>query len=151
MADSVSITLADLVNDPKFDFIKSLNPDPSHNNFDFLNIDDLDSPYSQEKFLFSYLDETEYCTSNYNVNRFRVMSLNIQSLHSKFSELKNTIIKLGASGCSPDIICLQEIWLVIDNNMFNIPGYQPLIDSSRRNNQGSGVRFYIKTDIDFKK
>ena len=66
------------------------------------------------------------------------MSLNIQSLSAKYSVFRDLILELGASSCLPDVICLQEVWTVVDADLFPLPGYQPLIFKTRATGQGGG-------------
>ena len=60
--------------------------------------------------------------SKYKAN-FSVLSLNIQSLNSKFDAL---LSELNGNDIKIDAICLQETWLSTDQDasIFNIPGYQ---------------------------
>ena len=59
-------------------------------------------------------------------NGFAVLSLNIQSINSKFDALTAVLSELNNNGIKFDAICLQETWLSIDQDtaLFNIPGYQ---------------------------
>ena len=77
------------------------------------------------------------------------MSLNIQSLPAKYTDLKCLIISLLKHNCSPDIICIQETWNVIDPSLFSLPNYQPLIVKCRQLSQGGGVGFYIREGLNF--
>ena len=147
--DSVGISLADICNNPKYDFLNSLKVDNQPTNFDFLSTDDLDSPYLNNKFLFSYRDEADFCSTYKNCNSLSILSINIQSLPAKFDDLKSFISNLSINKCNPDIICLQEIWFVSDPMLFSLQGYQPLISSCRQKAQGGGVGFYIKDSINF--
>ena len=58
-------------------------------------------------------------------NEINILSLNIQSINSKFSELCCILQSLKNDSCFFDIICVQETWLnQLDNyNLFNIEGY----------------------------
>ena len=78
------------------------------------------------------------------------MSLNIQSLPAKFTELKNFISQLAINNSLPDIICLQELWNLHDVSAFSIPGYFPLECTLRTLSQGGGVGFYFKNNLNFK-
>ena len=49
------------------------------------------------------------------------MSLNIQSLPSKFIEFNDMISNLNVKKCSPDVIALQEIWQIQDPAFFHSP------------------------------
>ena len=83
-------------------------------------------------------------------NDISIMTFNIQSLNSKFNELKELVYTLNCNNCEPDIICLQELWQFPMEAEFLLPGYKPLIYKLRRGNtQGGGVRIYVKKDIDY--
>jgi exonuclease III len=72
------------------------------------------------------------------------MSFNIQSLPAKFHELKELIHMLSSSKCSPDVICLQEIWQIHENMDFSLPGYSKLEYKIRNNNvQGGGLAYML--------
>jgi hypothetical protein len=71
-----------------------------------------------------------------------ILSLKIQSLPAKFEALKELITELTQNKCQPDIICLQEIWTVLDAKFFPSDGYQSLIFKSRLYSQGGGIGNY---------
>jgi hypothetical protein len=71
------------------------------------------------------------------------MSINIQSLQSKFSEFAEMIQNLEHKNIAPNIICLQELWQFPDSLALSLPGYHPIEFKLRRNNvQGGGVGIY---------
>ena len=86
-----------------------------------------------------------------NSTSLSLLSLNIQSLPSKYHDLLELITELSIKNCSPDFICLQETWLVVDANLYPLPGFQPIIFSSRTHGRGGGVGIYVKTGFSFKK
>jgi hypothetical protein len=152
MASTPSFGLDDLVRDPSFNFLQklSMGEDVNEHSHDFLSTDITDSPYSQSNFNTNYLDTLQFSEKFRNNKRLSLMSLNIQSLPSKFESLKEFICELSNTNCSPDVICLQETWNIIDPNLFSLPGYQPLIFNNRSSSQGGGVGIYIKSDLSFK-
>lgn len=78
------------------------------------------------------------------------MTLNVQSLNSKYDDLVELIALLNVRNSSPDILCLQELWQFPDDADFNIPGYSNLVYKLRRNNvQGGGVGIFVKSDLHF--
>lgn len=103
------ISIDSLANDPKFEFIKSLNRNSLDENEDDFN-DIFGSPYDDIILNCNYFDETEFCSSRINSNELSLLTLNIHSLPSKFSELNDLIYLLSQSNCTPDVICLQELW-----------------------------------------
>jgi exonuclease III len=77
-----------------------------------------------------------------------LLSLNIQSLPSKFNEFEDMISLLAESDVNPDIICLQETWQVYDQSMYVLQGYHPPLFKLRNNNtQGGGVGIYVKSNL----
>lgn len=75
------------------------------------------------------------------------MTLNIQSLSAKFTEFSCLINLLSDNHCSPDFICLQEIWGIHDPSLFYLPNYQDLLFTQRSDGRGGGVGIYVKKDI----
>ncbi len=78
------------------------------------------------------------------------LSINIQSLNSKHSELCNQILELTSKKLQIDVIAIQETWDIFQPDLLAIPGYQTLIYKNRVNMRGGGVRFYIRNGINFK-
>ena len=85
-----------------------------------------------------------------NSNKPLFISLNIQSLNSKFEKLSLLIKSLSNKGVTIDIIALQETWQIKDVNLFSLPGYQPLVYKNRSKGRGGGIGFYIKNGLNFK-
>jgi hypothetical protein len=110
----------------------------------------LDSPYVNNVYKCTYLDEAEFCSSYNNLSKFSIMSLNIQSLQSKFNDFAELIHSLNSHNSAPDVICLQELWQFPDSMAFSLPGYHPLEYKLRRNNvQGGGVGIFIKRRLKY--
>jgi hypothetical protein len=119
-------SLKNLTSNPTFNFVNNLcdnndNFDPNSNNFI------QDSPYATSIFSCSYSDPVVFAQTNLNLKQFSIMTLNIQSISSKFDELSELIVLLQTFKCSPDIICLQELWQFPKNAVFSLPGYSPLV------------------------
>jgi hypothetical protein len=53
------------------------------------------------------------------------------------------------NNCSPDIICIQELWHIPDNVNYILPGYHPLVCTLRNSAQGGGVGIYVKSCFKF--
>ena len=120
--DSINaeFSLPNLSNNPNFDFSNSLfnsnffiNPNHEYNHID-------DSPYSNLEMLCNYFDETTFVNKYNTSNKFSYMSLNIQSLPSKFNEFSEFIYNLAHNNCAPNVILLQEIWHISDSSHFNL-------------------------------
>ena len=92
----------------------------------------------------SYMCESDIICKYRNSIKPSILSINIQSISAKFADLCSFISSLAANNCSPDIICLQEIWRIPGNEHLIIDGYHPLEFQCRRNNvQGGGVGIYV--------
>jgi exonuclease III len=58
------------------------------------------------------------------------------------------ILFLAENNASPDVICLQETWQIVNQDMFSIKGYHdPLFKLRSVNTQGGGVGIYVKSNI----
>ena len=79
-----------------------------------------------------------------------VLSLNCQSLYSKFDSLNIYLNYYSQSECIFHIICLQETWLSADHdiNPLQIDGYN-LVHKPKIASQHGGVAFYIKDTLNF--
>jgi hypothetical protein len=130
-----SFDLGDLVNNPNFNFINHFanQPDQDDSPFDFS-----DSPYTTSTFDTQFIDSSTFISTYKTNNNLKLLSLNIQSLPAKYNELRSFIISLSTNNCAPEIIALQEIWQVIDASHFPLPGYQPLLFTTRSKGQGGG-------------
>jgi len=137
---------SNLSNNPKYDFVKTLLSQSDDEN-DFL-IEG--SPYNLADISCNYLSETDYI-SKYAGHLFpSILSLNIQSLPAKFNLFCEFIYSLQSKNCSPDVICLQEIWRIPGCEFFNLNGYSPLEYKCRRNDaQGGGVGIYVKKGLTY--
>jgi len=136
-----------LENDSNFDFLHKINSAENMGNFDFLNLGDLDSPYSSQKFATNYLDEIDL-PNNLNITKSFIISINIQSLASKYTKL-NAFIQNFNTNNLPVVILIQELWHIEDPNLFNLQGYHGLLARTRKG-RGGGVGIYIRKDIEFK-
>lgn len=137
-----------LATNDQFDFItKLLAFEQDDDQFDLYNT----SPYKEININTSYIDIDSIPTSNSNRNKsLLIMSLNIQSLASKFNEFSDLISHLSSIKKSPDIICLQELWQIIDPDLFDLDGYQPLKLNTRSNIRGGGVGIFVKNKFNCK-
>ena len=133
MANSTSFNLSGLVNNPNFDFLHTLasSDDDSFSNY-------TESPYTQSIFSSTYVDIPTLTSKLTNHPSLSLMSLNIQSLSSKYSDLRDLIIELSTHNCCPDFICLQETWFIADPSLYPLPGFQPLLFTSRSTGRGGG-------------
>jgi hypothetical protein len=69
------------------------------------------------------------------------LSINIQSLMSKYEELRFFITDMSRKKVSIDVIALQEVWEIQQPELLSIPGFQTIIHKSRTNMRGGGLAF----------
>jgi exonuclease III len=91
-----------------------------------------------------FYDSTSLSAAEFIKNTPLYISLNIQSLQSKFEQLSNEILELSGKNICIDVIALQEVWDVRYPELLSIPGYKPLICKTRQGMRGGGVGFYVK-------
>jgi len=111
-----------------------------------------DSPYDDTCFDCNYYNVNEFVNAfTNNTTSLSIMSLNIQSLPSKFNDLNLFLKEIsGAGNFSFDFIGLQEIWKLNYPDHFVIDSYHNIIHKSRQSRQGGGVGFYIKNKFNYK-
>ena len=142
-----NFSLDNLSNNPAFNFLNVLSNCSAEDDNSFISID---SPFNSTDISCQYMCEKEFTDKFSSLRKPSVLSLNIQSLASKFVELCAVIYSLMAKNYAPDIICLQEIWRLTDSSFFNLHGYQPLEFKSWQNDaQGGGVDIYIKNNLNY--
>jgi hypothetical protein len=140
MTGTNNLNLGNLIDNPLFDFIKVLSSNPDNDNsnsFSFFDSDDFDSPYNNGNFDSTYVDHMAVCNSRLN-EKINIMSLNIQSLPAKFTELSDFLNHCSMYKFIPDVILLQEIWQINDPSIFTLKNYQPLVFKCREKNRGGG-------------
>ena len=82
--------------------------------------------------------------------QFTVLSLNIQSINSKFDSLTAFLSHLDANDVNFSAICLQDTWLSSeqDVSIFNIPGYHQIHSGKSASNCG-GLFIYLRDKYSF--
>jgi exonuclease III len=144
MDNRPEIPLDSLFNNPDYNFLQQFS------NF-FDNDDDDLSPYGECLITCDYLDEEQFAVKYSNNENLTCLSVNIQSLQSKFNEFSEFISQITIKKCKPDIIALQELWTINDADVLSLKGYHQLIFKSRSpKTQGGGVGFYISEKLKFK-
>ena len=82
-----------------------------------------------------------------------IMSLNCQSLNTKFSKIKLMIDLFAESNKPIQVMCLQETWLedvdLLDMGQFHIDNYH-LITKNRYASDHGGLAFYIHKNWNYK-
>jgi hypothetical protein len=137
-----NLVLQNMAENPDFDFINQFNFGDD-NDFNFS-----DSPYQSSNFNCTYVDPLSYKLT-FVKDAIRIMSLNIQSIQSKFNDLRDLIFELENDNCAPDIICLQELWQFPDFKTFSLPNYAPLCYKLRNVSQGGGIGIYVRSNLKF--
>ena len=133
-------SLDELNLDPALDYLTSLK---TH----FGNEDE--NPYNLYNIQSCYLDNQSFAHNLKNSNKPTFLGLNIQSLHSKYFNLKSFILSNEANGPPISLIALQETWNIQDTNAINIPNFN-FIFKKRTKFRGGIVGFYIKKGISYK-
>jgi len=137
------LSLENMISDPRFNFLNSINDNNDDDTF-------LDSPYDTSLFNTSYCEPVEFARKISNNNSLSFMTFNIQSISAKFSDFCELISLFNDSNCSPDVICLQELWQFSPFMNLSLNGYHPLCYKLRNNAQGGGVGIYVKNHLQFK-
>jgi exonuclease III len=77
--------------------------------------------------------------SNLNANGHSLyLSLNIQSLNSKFDEFQQFITELQQKNVNIDVIALQETWEILYPDQLILPGFQKIVYKNRKGMRGGG-------------
>lgn len=85
-------------------------------------------------------------TSTLNIISWNARSLTCFENKSKLYELYNY---LDSFETSPEIICIQETWNHLGQNLLNLKGYKPPVSFRRqKGKQGGGVAIFVKIGID---
>ena len=149
MDDLNKFSLDNLDTNQEFNLLKTLSNSELFSTVP--NIDDNidDSPYLNTDIHCKYMDENCFTSKYKNLNSISYMSLNIQSLHAKFTLFQEFIQNLSKFNCQPDVILIQETWQIIDPSYVNLAGYQ-FIYKTRKSSQGGGVGIYIKEGLRYK-
>jgi len=77
-----------------------------------------------------------------------ILSLNVQSLNSKFELIKQLLNELIINKVNIIALAMQEIWQILHFDMFSIPGFS-FVSATRSFGRGGGVGFYIRDGITF--
>ena len=131
--------------DPSFNFSNSLF------NSELLNTQDDDSNdslYSNLDVQCSDFDENQFINNFKILKNISILSLNIQSLPSKFAEFQELIQNLQINKCEPDILCIQETWQIPNLSSVSLDSYNVIECNLCSNHvQGSVVGLYLKKNL----
>ena len=101
------------------------------------------NPYSNLDNSLDYTDIPLLISKFKNKSDPIFLSLNIQSLPSKFNALKILLNEFETNNINIALIALQEIWNLNHHDLFSIPNYTFLY-RQRQNTRGGGIGFYVK-------
>lgn len=130
MEEGVGIDLVDA--DPKYNFLSQFSNDDDPDDFSFLSNDF--SPYNEIDVKCEYIAPEDYLSNDL----LSILSINIQSLPSKFDDFNDFINDLRVNNNDPDIICIQETWHISDSSLYDINGYHSLVYNIRSTARGGG-------------
>ena len=116
---------------------------------DYIRDDENLNQFFATSFSSEYYDTYKLSTLFANQNKPLLLSLNIQSLNSKFEKLKSFIIELLSNNVKIDAILMQETWTILHPELLELPGFQKLIFRNRKNIRGGGVGIYIRKGLNF--
>jgi hypothetical protein len=136
------------------DLLHSLNTDLSLDAEFALNRyiadDENVSQFFQTHIKSDYHDLDSFIASFKHTNEPIILSLNIQSLNSKYEALKSFVRTLLSSEIPLDIIVLQETWELRFPNLLIIPGFQRIAYRTRDKGRGGGVGIFVRDGLNFK-
>ena len=93
----------------------------------------------------SYYDLDNFDKLTRKTNKcFSILSTNIQSLNSKFSQLEAFVDALSKNNFKFSAICLQETWLTDNDDLclFSLPGYECISQGKHCSGKG-GLVIYV--------
>ena len=107
------------------------------------------NPYSDECNKHHYFDTDELSLNNTIKSSPFLLSVNIQSLKSKFNALDFLTADLIKNNVNLSLIALQEIWQVEHPELFEIKGFN-FYHSQRTKFKGGVVGFYVNSELSSK-
>ena len=113
---------------------------------------DNSSPYISafnNKFNCDSVDEDFFANFNQDKNDLFILSLNIQSFHSKKDKFLSLLNSINFKFKLPHIICLQETHLQTGIPPPKVPGFSPLINNHRCNSTGGGVGILVGDQLSY--
>jgi len=120
---------------PKFDFSQIFN--------NFILDDNIFNPYHDLNIDSSFFDPDLFKAKYQKTNCPIFLSINAQSLCSKFEKIKNFILNLTNSNVPIYAIAIQETWSCPVPSDLTLPGFK-LYLNERKFSKGGGVGFYVK-------
>jgi hypothetical protein len=115
----------------------------------YIRDDDNISQFFETIIKSEYYDNEALINSCSNTNRPLILSINIQSLMSKYNELNEYITSLIQNNIQIDVIILQETWNIQCPDLVNIDGFQQIVFETRTDTRGGGVGMYIRNGLEY--
>ena len=122
---------------PEYDLAINLN--------NYLGDDPTYNPYLSAEYG-SYADISSLATQYNSLDSPLFLSLNVQSLNSKFNALKDLINHLIMNNSNIAVIAIQEVWNVPYPDLLKINGFQ-LFLKQRQTGRGGGWDFTFEKDV----
>jgi hypothetical protein len=135
-----------LLDDPK----KDSTCDASDLLTSYLSDNENVSQFFQTNISSSYHDCKTFIDAFKNTSDPIILSLNIQSLNSKYGALKLFTKRLQDFDIPIDLILLQETWEIKFPEQFSLPGFQNIVFRTREGGRGGGVGIYVRNGLNFK-
>ncbi len=115
-----------------------------HNINLYLGNDPTVNHYVDSKSSFGYQDISSIKKNFPNDPIF--LSINVQSLNSKFEKLRDFLNNLSELNLNIAAVALQELWQLPHPDLFKINNFE-LITKLRPKGRGGGVGFYVREDL----
>jgi len=142
MAENLHV-LNQLNNDMDLDFLHQYT-------LKYVDLDPDSDPYASRVISNQFYNMSSLPLENYVIASPLYLSVNIQSLNSKFELLKNQILNLLQANVKIHVIAIQETWEIRYPDTLLIPGYQEIVFKNRVGMRGGGVGFYVRNGLNFK-
>jgi exonuclease III len=125
-------------------------------NFNFFRLIAESNNESEDIDIYNNLDISSkyYCAESFSkqFNKSKncsLLSLNIQTLNSKFQSFSDLIHFWREKNVVFDVVCLQETNNIQIPSLFDLPNYHPIIYKNRTNTSGGGVAIYVHSSLKF--
>ena len=112
-----------------------------NNDQDLLDHDSIDCKFYDEQSMISSFSSSKNPIA---------ISINIQSLSSKFEKFSDMISNFELNNLFFDVIAIQETWDIKNVKSLTLPSFHEFISKTRSSSRGGGVGFYIKSDLKYK-
>ena len=108
-----------------------------------------DSPYYDIDIDSKYYEIEDFIKVNSENSNISLLSLNIQSIGSKFTQFKDFHDELSSNKCNFDIYAFQEVYSIVDADFYQLENYHQIQFKTRSISKGGGVAYYISKSFQF--